>query len=248
MALDEALARRLPSGSAVLRLYRWSRPTVSFGRNEPVRAVALEGVRRGPAASGKLDVVRRPTGGRAVLHDDELTYAVVAPVRTFGGVREAYRRINVALAEALRALGAEVRVVASGNESGAGGRVRPLDAGPCFQAPSTGEVVAGTRKLIGSAQARVGHALLQHGSIILSGDQTRLAEVVPGADAFPQPATLSELVGPVDPDDVVEAVARSLTRCFGGTGTESAYTPEEVDAARELAESKYGRAEWTWRR
>jgi len=248
MALDEALARRLPPGSAVLRLYRWSRPTVSFGRNEPVRAVALKGVSQGPAASGKLDVVRRPTGGRAVLHDDELTYAVVAPVRTFGGVREAYRRINVALAEALGALGAEVRVVASGSEEGAGGEVRPLDAGPCFQAPSTGEVVAGMRKLVGSAQARVGHALLQHGSIILSGDQTRLAEVVPGADAFPQPATLSELIGPVDPGDVVEAVARSLTRCFGGTGTESAYTPEEVDAAHELAESKYGRAEWTWRR
>ena len=167
MALDHALALTLRQGTGVLRLYGWSRPTVSFGRNEPASGVYDAG---SDAVRG-LDFVRRPTGGRAVLHEHELTYAVVVPLRALGGPREAYRRINEALAAGLSALGVDVEVTKRGAAH------RP-DAGPCFQEAAPGEVVMSGRKLVGSAQARVGPALLQHGSIVLHTDQSELERLL----------------------------------------------------------------------
>ena len=179
MALDHALAVSLGEGTAVLRLYRWSRPTVSFGRHEPARDV----YDRTLGASLGLAFVRRPTGGGAVLHEGELTYAVVVPLRALGGPRTAYRRINEALAAGLRTLGADVAVSEHGS-------VRRPGAGPCFQAAAPGEIVARGRKLVGSAQARVGGALLQHGAIVPRADQSALAELTRrGAPAAPAPLT-----------------------------------------------------------
>ncbi|MEQ1858010.1 MAG: biotin/lipoate A/B protein ligase family protein, partial [Longimicrobiales bacterium] len=206
MALDHSLADALDHGRGTLRLYGWTRPTISLGRNEPAEAFPLESLRR----SG-FDVVRRPTGGRAVLHDRELTYAVVAPLKAWGGVREAYMRIHEALAAGLRTLGAPVEVVGSG--ATVRGRALPPDAGPCFQVPAVGEVVAQGRKLVGSAQARIGGALLQHGSILLDGDQGPLA-------ASPPPITLRELVGHVSIDEVAGVVADSLSAGLGGSWVE----------------------------
>ncbi len=253
MAYDEVLALRLPDDSAVLRLYGWSRPTISLGRNEPTEGLraARDAGEHGTGPGGlDLDVVRRPTGGRSVLHDEELTYALVAPVRAVGGARAAYARVNRALARAMRALGAPADVAGAKQTEG-GARldgILPLEAGPCFQSPAPGEVVARGKKLIGSAQARVGHALLQHGSVILSGDQRRLEHLTPNAATFEQPATLSDLVGPVDGSTVAAAVVRAISDCFAGAGTDSAYSEEESSAAAGLVESKYGRPEWTWRR
>ena len=167
MALDHALALTLREGAGVLRLYGWSRPTVSFGRNEPASGV----YDAGSGDSRGLDFVRRPTGGRAVLHEHELTYSVVVPLRALGGPREAYRRINEALAAGLSALGVDVEVAERGTAH------RP-DAGPCFQEAAPGEVVVNGRKLVGSAQARVGPALLQHGSIVLRTDQSALERLL----------------------------------------------------------------------
>ena len=219
MALDHALAACLRDGEAVLRLYGWSRPTVSFGRNEPARALyggPFEARRRPEArrgAASPLDFVRRPTGGRAVVHVRELTYAVVAPLHAWGGLRAAYVAINEALGAALRALGAPVALAEHPEEpedSGAGGGVRSMrpaaagavrsvqrpaagsqrsagaralrpDAGPCFRSPAPGEVIAGGRKLIGSAQARLEGALLQHGSILLEDDQGLLLSAASAA-------------------------------------------------------------------
>src|SRR5690606_669373 len=104
----------------------------------------------------------RPTGGREVLHDRELTYAVVVPLRAFGGLRALHRLVNGALVEALRSLG-----VAADLAPPDGRALRP-DAGPCFGGPAEGEVTVGGRKLIGSAQVRVGGAVLQHGSLRLA--------------------------------------------------------------------------------
>ncbi len=254
MALDEALARSLEAGQGVLRLYRWERPTVSVGRNEPTdgwrRPGPLGGVGDGPP----LAMVRRPTGGRAVLHDGEVTYALVAPLRAMGGARAAYRAVNEALVEGLRSLGASVAVAPDGAPA------LPLEAGPCFQAPASGEVivpppttpdssgVGSVRKLVGSAQARIGRNLLQHGSIILTGDQGRLAELCPAADDFPQPATLRELVGGVSFESVSQAVSRSIREAMGGEWERSRYSPEELEQARALVEARYGTEAWTWRR
>jgi lipoate-protein ligase A len=170
MAADERLlAAAARTGGCFLRLYRWDPPTLSFGRNEPIAELydlALI-ARRGIAT------VRRPTGGKAVWHEHELTYAVAAPIAVFGSLRAAYGAIHRTLAAALRALGADTTLAASG-----GPAVRPAGhPTSCFAAAVGGEILAGGRKLVGSAQVRRGPALLQHGSILLAGSQDVVAEV-----------------------------------------------------------------------
>lgn len=270
MALDHALATGSVEGEAVLRLYGWTRPTVSFGRNEPAREAYGPAAREAPGPTNgeaeAVDWVRRPTGGRAVLHDAEVTYAVVAPAGALGGPRQAYRRINEALAGALASLGAPVAL--SGPAA-----VPTLDAGPCFQSPAEGEVTLDGRKLVGSAQARVEGALLQHGSILLAGDQTLLEDLrrdagpaTPSAAlrshaepsatsatrasprAYAAPATLSVLGPGISFDDVSDAVVRHMQKTFDGAWRTDEYRQSEMDTAMRLETERYGTEDWTWRR
>ncbi|HYU08295.1 MAG TPA: hypothetical protein VEK77_02810 [Gemmatimonadales bacterium] len=156
MAIDEALlddAAR--SQRASLRLYRWDPPTLSVGRNQSMENLVREGV----------PVVRRPTGGQAVWHEHEVTYAVAAPIALFGSLRGAYREIHGRLAIALRTLGVEA-VLANAPAVRPSGR-----PAACFASSVGGEILVRGRKLVGSAQVRRGDAFLQHGSILLDGTQ-----------------------------------------------------------------------------
>lgn len=189
-----------------------------------------------------IDLVRRPTGGRAVLHDAELTYAVAVPSRALGGARETYRVLNHALLNAVRSLGTMADIHGDPNES-----ALPLSAGPCFQSPAEGEVTVNGRKLIGSAQARIGGALLQHGSIMISGDQTLLSTIGLSTNHH-QPATLSEQIGAVDVERVANAVISSMKRFFGGSWLEGEYSADEKRMLIELVECQYSTDQWTWRR
>ncbi len=256
MALDHALARELQPEGAVLRLYEWSRPTLSFGRNQRARDAYDEAHIR----AGGFDLVRRPTGGRAVLHDQELTYSVVLPLRAHGGLREAYRRINEGLVAGLRSLGVPAEM------SGAVGPNLPPEAGACFAAPAEGEVVVAGRKLVGSAQARVEGSLLQHGSLLLRGDQDRVLRLeresgggvgspegpsglpvaeLPAATPF---ITLSEVLGKVPARDrLVEALVSGVTEVLGGSWAETGPSEQESEVAEELRKL-YESSEWTWRR
>ena len=165
MAVDEALLSAPPDpDSYTLRLYRWHRPTVSLGYAQPW----LQGFDRARAADVAL--VRRPTGGRAVLHADELTYAVAGPADpdTVGtGILSCYRTIATGLAAGVRELGGDVRLArgARGDSSG---------SGACFSARSRYELTFGGRKLAGSAQRRQGGRFLQHGSLPLGDPDPRL--------------------------------------------------------------------------
>jgi lipoate-protein ligase A len=238
MALDHALAECLEPGSGVARFYGWSPPTISFGRNEPARG--LYDVEA--AAREGLTFVRRATGGRAVLHDEEVTYAVVAPVRALGGLKEAYRTINRGLIEGLRGLGVEASLVE-------GGTVLAPDAGPCFQVPAPGEVTAGGRKLVGSAQVRLGRALLQHGSVILRGDQGAVTRLSGGREDPSPPAAVNDLVdAELSRAVVTEALAEGMRLALGGSWAEGAYDSREIEAADRLEEERYATEEWTWRR
>ncbi|CAA9349520.1 MAG: Lipoate-protein ligase A [uncultured Gemmatimonadaceae bacterium] len=168
MALDEALLDRArETGEAVLRVYEWAAPSLSLGRNQS--AAGWYGARR--AAALGVAVVRRLTGGRAVVHARELTYSVTAPVVAGEPLRESYARINAVLVRALRRLGVAAEVAAA-----RGATPRP-DAAPCFEAPTAGELVVRGRKLVGSAQWRDDGALLQHGSVLVDDDQALLAEL-----------------------------------------------------------------------
>jgi len=153
MARDEALLdETLRTGVATMRLYRFDPPCWSIGRNEP--AIEHSGVAW----------VRRPTGGRAVWHEHEVTYAVAAPLATFGRLRDAYRAIHERLAAALRSLGVDATLAADRPS------VRLADRPTtCYAATVGGEVLVAGRKVIGSAQVRRDTAFLQHGSILLDG-------------------------------------------------------------------------------
>ncbi len=237
MARDEALARCLEEGEGVLRLYRWDPPTLSFGRNEPARGL----FRRDAAREEGIAFVRRPTGGRAVLHSLELTYGLAVPLRALGGLKATYRLVNRGLLEGLKTLGAPVCL------AGPEGSSLPPDAGPCFREPAEGEVTADGRKLIGSAQVRLGRSLLQHGSLILDGDQDVVRRLRADPEPVPPPATLRSLLGTLPSlEELQRALREGLSRTLGGTWETDGYRPREERAAREL-EDHYRDPAWTWR-
>jgi lipoate-protein ligase A len=164
MAVDDALLRAAREGIAFFRCYRWRPACLSFGRNEP----AVARYDADAIAARGLDTVRRPTGGRAVWHDAEVTYAVAGPVRVFGSLAQTYQAVHAVIADGLRALGVPATLAA-------GGPTLPPDAGACFASPAGGEVIVHGRKLVGSAQVREGDAFLQHGSILLVDRQDVVA-------------------------------------------------------------------------
>ncbi|MBI5562598.1 MAG: lipoate--protein ligase family protein [Deltaproteobacteria bacterium] len=167
MAVDEAMLAALEAGAASgpsLRLYGWSEPAVSIGRNQDATAFAGTG----------MPVVRRITGGRAVLHDAEVTYSIVCPARHplfDNGIAGAYKVISGCIIEALRGAGIHAELARPERASGTKAR----DA--CFISPSRYEVMVDGRKLAGSAQRRLKSAFLQHGSILLGVDAEALGRV-----------------------------------------------------------------------
>ena len=237
MALDHALAVCAQESQGVLRLYSWMEATVSLGRNEPARDL----YDRANAADQGIEFVRRPTGGRAVLHSNEVTYAIVVPVRALGGPRASYVEINRGLAEGLSSIGAAVTVTDHG-------KTLSPDAGACFGAPAPGEIIAGGKKLVGSAQLRVGDALLQHGSIIIDGDQSLLNQLTGELHDIVYPATLRSVLGVVHQDQVTFGVIDGLKHVLGGSWEEGEYLSAECNEAGRLERQRYSQAGWTWRR
>lgn len=240
MALDEALlARARHTGEGVLRVYAWSRPTLSIGRHQ----AAHDAVDPARARELGVDVVRRLTGGRALLHHREVTYSVTVPLERTESVREWYRAINALLLHGLRTLGIEA-VTAAGS-----GRLPPPAAAPCFELPAEGEIVVGGRKLVGSALVRDRGALLQHGSILIDDDQplvTRLARVPAAA---PRPAaTLRALLGRAPGVDEVAQALIDAWRSFADPS--ASVLPFDADLERAVAKAaeRYAHDDWTWRR
>ncbi len=176
MALDELLLARAEAAptSPVLRLYSFDNPTLTLGFHQnPERTIDIETVRR-----GSIDVVRRFTGGRALLHDGELTYCVAA--RTDGEMfgehlQSTFLRLSEALAGALRILGVEAAVSAGRKGGGERGLARP-----CLDSVSRHEVTVHGRKIVASAQRRTKHALMQHGSILLDPSSASITEYLKG--------------------------------------------------------------------
>ena len=173
MALDQAIAESCAAGDSpsTIRFYRWNPPAVSLGRHQPVTDVDLSAI----DLLG-YEVVRRPTGGRAILHIDELTYSVAAAAdepRVRGGVMDAYLRLSNALLSGLQRLGLGAVDKAAGDV-----RTGPDVSAACFEVPSAYEITSNGRKLMGSAQSRRAGYVLQHGSLPLTGDITRLIDVL----------------------------------------------------------------------
>jgi lipoate-protein ligase A len=238
MATDQALLDLAEQrGAAVLRLYQWEPHCLSLGRNEP----ALRRYDRDRIASLGLDVVRRPTGGRAVWHARELTYSVAAPVERFGSLGEAYRQIHEMLAAALRRLGAEATLARTPS------RLPGLGAGACFAYPVGGEVIIGGHKVVGSAQVRQGTAFLQHGSLLLEDDQRLIAGISRGPAAPSGEAPLSDLLGRrITFADMRASIAE--TSAGWNAGWNSVSDLPGLEAAASGHADRFRSAEWTWRR
>lgn len=177
---SEELYRAEASGDPYfgVRIYAWQGPAISIGRHQDVETVVDSRLCRELG----VEIVRRPTGGRTVLHFDELTYSVVVnrSAEFFApSIGETYRRIGEVLCRALAAVGVDVEIERRrpGNRS-----ERGLGRLPCFQSTSRHELVCGGRKLAGSAQRRLKRSLLQHGSIPLRIDYPFMARLL-GTDS-----------------------------------------------------------------
>jgi lipoate-protein ligase A len=236
MAIDQALLERAgKNGERWLRLYRWQPHCLSFGRHEPAtrRYDAARIAERG------LDTVRRPTGGRAVWHGQELTYAVAAPRHALGLLQQAYLEIHRMLLQALHALGAPATMAPAQAPA-------KLDAGACFARPVGGEIMIAGKKVVGSAQLREGDALLQHGSILLRDDQEVVHSVtrdVPAGQSALKAisgTSLSDQEGPL-----AEAVAEAAASHWGGVWNRE----PPIGPVLELADThvpRFRSEAWTW--
>ena len=253
MALDEALMDAARAGTVTLRFYEWSPACLSFGRNQVARG-RYDAER---ARERGIDIVRRPTGGRAVLHDREVTYSVAAPAGLWGGLREGYGRLNRALGRGLAALGVPLDPLfgrtRNGSEPSAPAAAAPPPlARACFRDPLPGELTSGGRKLVGSAQWRVDGALLQHGSILLHDDQPVVDELLIGATGAGAPpsgaCSLHSLLGKTPSRErLLGELAKGFEEEFECRVEPGEPTTAELRAAEAL-QLVYRDPDWTWRR
>jgi lipoate-protein ligase A len=240
MGIDEVLLRRAATtGEAVFRVYAWSSPTLSLGRNQPARG------EYDPAALAEhgVSIVRRLTGGRAVLHDREVTYSVTAPDSFGASLRDAYLRINEILVHGLRSLGVGASIATPA------GRAPLPSTAPCFEEPTQGELVLDGRKLVGSAQLREENALLQHGSILVDDDQLLVAALLRSPVLPPPPpATLHQALGRVPALDEVARALFDAVREREDADACGLAADQQFSERVAVASARYRDERWTWRR
>lgn len=233
------MERARVSGEWVLRVYSWRAPTISLGRNQAARGLYDLGRIRQLA----LDVVRRPTGGRAILHDHEVTYSVTAPVEGAGDLGESYRRVNALLLAALQSIGVRATAAVPAVRGSLPG-IRP-----CFDDAAAGELTVAGRKLAGSAQWRADGALLQHGSILVQDDQTLLASLAIGPYVgISPPATLSQTLGRVPSIDELAGALAAAVRQLEDPTAQPLLLDEPLRARASGLVVRYVDESWTWRR
>lgn len=240
MALDEALLQRARVlGEGVVRVYSWSAPTLSLGRNQ--RAVGAYPVERARALG--VEVVRRPTGGRALLHHREITYSVTAPVPAHESLLRSYRAINQALLATLRRLGVHAEIAVRN------GRLPPPGSAPCFELPADGELMLDGRKLVGSAQYREQGALLQHGSILVHDDQPMVAQLasIPLGHVAPA-ASLAQVLGREPSAREFAALFFDVVRREWDAGATEMDLDVPLQESMARSRARYADDAWTWRR
>lgn len=241
MARDLALLNYSgKSGECVFSVYSWARPTLSLGRNQTAKGLYDTAL----IAAGSIDVVRRPTGGRAILHSREVTYSVTGPDSFAPSLASAYDRINQLLVRGLREIGVRAEIAAPD-------RAAPHpDESPCFAEPVKGELIARGRKLVGSAQFRENGAFLQHGSILVENDQAQLASLTLQRDSRgtdPSPATLSELgARTVTPEILADALFAAVKELEDPSALPMDEAEIRVDAL--ALRPQFMDPLWTWRR
>ncbi|QQK79757.1 lipoate--protein ligase family protein [Salicibibacter cibi] len=259
MALDEMLLHWHSEGliPPVIRFYEWNPATLSIGYFQKIhKEIDLEAVER-----HGLGLVRRPTGGRGVLHDKELTYSVIVsedhPYMP-ATVTEAYRVISTGLLEGFKALGLDASFSVPSSESAREELKQPRSA-VCFDAPSWYEMVVEGRKISGSAQTRQKGVIMQHGVLLIDLDTEQLFDVFlyPSErvrrrmqKAFAEKAVpINDLTNEkLDVDDIRSAFTKGFERGLEINLSRYTLTPAQEKDVRALAKSRYENEEWTYRR
>lgn len=254
MAIDEALfnAGGRDPELVTLRIYSWHPPAVSVGYGQEVE----KEVDPGQCDRYGIDLVRRITGGRTVLHDQELTYSLVTPeshpsVSTGSGAM--FRAAGKALARTLRRFGIPGELAPDGS-CGIGGR-----GDVCFTATGRYEITVHGRKLAGSAQRRSGGRVLQHGSILLGPGHKRLPLLIPTQDherretiarlLNQRTISVADLIPGVPTfEEWADGLSRSFIELLNLEGREDALDEDEIRTAEDLVRTRYENAEWTFRR
>lgn len=251
MARDEALLRRVVAKESqpCVRFYQWEPAGLTLGRFQKVE----EGVDIKACSEHGVDIVRRLTGGEAVLHDDELTYSIIIPFTHPGfdgrGVIDTYKTISKALIIGLDLTG--VRSTIAGD---APTRSDPQGQGVCFYTPTVNEIIAGGRKIIGSAQTRDKLVILQHGSIPIDWDMEKQFDVMgipdENRDVFTnlfknRATTISEQLGSRPDIDVLSGnFTRGFEEVFNTAVEVSEYSLSEKKMTQWLVDKRYGSQEW----
>jgi lipoate-protein ligase A len=253
MALDEALLHALAEGYGrpTLRLFQWQPPCLSLGYNQRWQEIA-------ETACQQLGYTwtRRPTGGRAILHIDEATYSLIIPQndpRIQGGIIASYRVLSFGLLRGLEKLGLEARQATK--EEALASRQMSSKGGPvCFDTPSQYEITWAGKKLIGSAQLRRRKIVLQHGTLPLRGDITRILAALNFSETERQQqrqllpnraATLEQALGRAVPfDQVAAALAEGFAQELNLSLEEMPLTDREQALAARLRAEQYANETW----
>lgn len=248
MAVDEAMLNSVIKGKSppAIRFYKWNPPAVTLGYFQRAdREIDQELCH----AKG-IHVVRRLTGGRAILHDKELTYSIAISEKekqVSGSIIESYLKISRALVKGLGGFGIEVEMMAR--------PCKEKGSAACFDAPSWHEIVWQGRKLVGSAQTRKQGCLLQHGSIPMALDVELLFNLLKISnnqakqrlkENFRKKAVaLEEILGKeIDCWDLAKALAEGFSQTFNIHVRWDALTSEEEANAINLRETKYSQSTW----
>lgn len=258
MAVDEAILQSCQTGLALptLRLYLWKPPGISIGYFQTVeKTVDLRKCKK-----SNVDVVRRITGGRAVLHEDEITYSLCACCQEYPelgkNTRETYQRVSFALLESLKALGIQAEWARSNRERTAFAD-NSLISKPCFISSSRFEITVAGKKLIGSAQKRTKNSFIQHGSIPLGNGEVGLSEFLSEKnirekmkERLKEKSTNLKRIlrRSVEYEEVILALKKGFGKFFDVEIFEEELSQRELDAVRALRDMKYSTEDWNLRR
>lgn len=253
MAVDEAILEacgrhEVPS---TLRLFAWDPPCLSLGYAQSIQVVDEDRLQM-----KGWDLVRRSTGGGAILHTDELTYSVIGPAdepRLKGDILHSYQRLSRAILLALKNLGLPAESLPLSKPT----HDTPPDP-VCFEIPSHYEITLQGKKLVGSAQARKKGAVLQHGTLPLHGNLTRITQVLvypneevrkdAAARLLSRATTVESAIGKIiDWDMAAAAFERAFSEALNLELTPAVLTQQERDRVEELIGEKFGNEEWTRR-
>lgn len=174
MDYDLNLAKNVSDTETIVRFYRWEPYCISLGANQDFQSIKIDA-----ATDDEIDIVKRPTGGRAILHAEEITYSVVRRINSGTSARQLYHSINLALMEGLKIydssfLNIELETTQPDFQKFYKEDISAL----CFAVPAKSEIIYNGKKLVGSAQRKLGPSLLQHGSMLCGSDHKKIVKYI----------------------------------------------------------------------